>query len=63
MRRRRRNDVHGPRKDLAIDYVVVNEVAKEKIHRFLVEERVKADHQPVVIEVRREWGGGIEKMR
>lgn len=41
----------GARGSTVIDYVIINEKAKEKVRNFWVEKRVESDHAPISLEI------------
>ena len=53
----------GGRAITVIDYIIGNEETWEKVERVKVEERVDSDHQPLVVWVRGEVGGNIERRK
>ena len=53
----------GGKTSTVIDYVIGNEDTWEKVERLKVEERVDSDHQPLVVWVRGEMGGNVDRRK
>lgn len=46
----------GARGRSVIDYIIVNETARDKIKRMEVGERIDSDHMPLIITIEGEYG-------